>query len=124
MGKIYIGNKRECNKSMRCNNKNRERVGIIQIAKANLVDDPYKKKKKNTIQTEFNFFFVQIVVEYFLFCIGVLFILYLFAEFFLFFLLTLPVLEFVWFMGSWLGYNQCQPSLWLGLSLFRLGSHL
>ena len=44
MGKIYIGNKRECNKSMRCNNKNRERVGIMQIAKANLVDDPYKKK--------------------------------------------------------------------------------
>ena len=45
-------------------------------------------------------------------------------RFFLFFLLTLPVLEFVWFMGSWLGYNQCQPSLWLGLSLFGLGSHL
>ena len=45
MGKIYIGNKRESNKSMRCDNKNRERVGIIQIAKANLVDDPYKKIK-------------------------------------------------------------------------------
>ena len=56
MGKIYTGNKRECNKSMRCNNKNRERVGIIQIAKANLVDDPYKTKKYN-LQTEFKFFF-------------------------------------------------------------------
>jgi len=58
MGKIYIGNKRECNKSMRCNNKNRERVGIIQIAKANLVDDPYKKK--NTIyRRNLNFFFLK-----------------------------------------------------------------
>ena len=54
MGKIYIGNKRECSKSMRCNNKNRERVGIIQIAKANLVDDPYNKIQ---LQTEFKIFF-------------------------------------------------------------------
>jgi len=54
MGKIYIGNKRECDKSVRCNNKNRERVGIIQIAKANLVDDPYNKIQ---LQTEFKIFF-------------------------------------------------------------------
>ena len=51
-----MGNKRECSKSMRCNNKNRERVGIIQIAKANLVDDPYNKIQ---LQTEFNFFFLK-----------------------------------------------------------------
>ena len=57
MGKIYIGNKRECNKSMRCNNKNRDRVGIIQIAKANLMDDPYKK---NIIyRRNLNFFFLK-----------------------------------------------------------------
>jgi len=54
MGKIYIGNKRECDKSVRCNNKNRERVGIIQIAKANLVDDPNNKIQ---LQTEFKIFF-------------------------------------------------------------------
>ena len=54
MGKIYIGNKRECNKSVRCNNKNWERVGIIQIAKANLVDDPYNKIQ---LQTEFEIYF-------------------------------------------------------------------
>ena len=54
MGKIYIGNKRECNKSVRCNNKNRERVGIIQIAKANLVDDPYNNIQ---LQTEFEIYF-------------------------------------------------------------------
>ena len=54
MGKIYIGNKRECSKSMRYNNKNRERVGFIQIPKANLVDDPYNKIQ---LQTEFKFFF-------------------------------------------------------------------
>ena len=41
MGKIYIGNKRECSKSMRCNKKNRERVGIIQIANG-IPEETYK----------------------------------------------------------------------------------
>ena len=60
MAKTYIGSKRECNKSIRCNNKNRERVGNIQIAKANLVDDPYNKIE---LQTELIFFYKKIFLH-------------------------------------------------------------
>ena len=57
---------------------------------------------------------VLIVVENFLFCILFICLIFYFA----------CVLEFVWITGSWLGYSQCQPSLWKVLSLFELACPL
>ena len=61
---------------------------------------------------------VLIVVEHFLFCILFICLIFVFSIDFA------CVLEFVWITGSWLGYSQCQPSLWKVLSLFELACHL